>query len=79
MWKKKCNSFNLFKKKFIKKIVNIHIQDPKVSLDNFNFIIAPEHDGLTGNNVYQQKGPYIILQKMKLIIIQIILKNKLDK
>src|SRR6056300_1033517 len=44
------------KKNSSKKVVNIHIQDPKVSLDNFNFIIAPEHDGLAGNNVYQTKG-----------------------
>ena len=28
------------------KKTNIHIQDPKVSLDNFDFIVAPEHDGL---------------------------------
>ena len=26
--------------------MNIHIQDPKVSLNNFDFIVAPEHDGL---------------------------------
>ena len=44
------------KKNSKKNIVNIHIQDPKVSLDNFNFIIAPEHDGLVGKNVYQTKG-----------------------
>jgi len=44
------------KKNSKKNIVNIHIQDPKVSLDNFNFIIAPEHDGLIGENVYQTKG-----------------------
>ena len=44
------------KKNSKKNIVNIHIQDPKVSLDNFNFVIAPEHDGLVGENVYQTKG-----------------------
>ncbi|MEK9874853.1 MAG: mitochondrial fission ELM1 family protein [Pelagibacteraceae bacterium] len=44
------------KKNSKKNIVNIHIQDPKVSLDNFDFIIAPEHDGLVGKNVYQTKG-----------------------
>ena len=44
------------KKNSKKNIVNIHIQDPKVSLDNFDFIIAPEHDGLVGENVYQTKG-----------------------
>ena len=36
--------------------MNIHIQDPKVSLKNFDFIIAPEHDGLTGSNVLNSKG-----------------------
>ena len=44
------------KKKFKNKIMNIHIQDPKVSLNNFDFIIAPEHDGLTGSNVLNSKG-----------------------
>tara|TARA_Y100000590_G_C15636364_1_gene983144 strand:+ start:69 stop:1013 length:945 start_codon:yes stop_codon:yes gene_type:complete len=39
-----------------KKVYNIHIQDPKVSLDNFDFIISPEHDGLIGNNVINTKG-----------------------
>ena len=29
------------KKKFGNKIMNIHIQDPKVSLNNFDFVIAP--------------------------------------
>ena len=24
-----------------KKVINIHIQDPKVNLDNFNYVIAP--------------------------------------
>jgi hypothetical protein len=38
------------------KIFTIHIQDPKVSLDNFDAIVAPEHDGLDGNNVYSSKG-----------------------
>ena len=32
------------KKKFGNKIMNIHIQDPKVSLNNFDYIIAPEHE-----------------------------------
>ena len=44
------------KKKFKNKIMNIHIQDPKVSLNNFDFIIAPEHDGLKGSNVLNSKG-----------------------
>jgi len=38
------------------RIFNIHIQNPKIGLDNFDAIIAPEHDGLKGNNVYSSKG-----------------------
>jgi len=38
------------------KIFNIHIQNPKIGLDNFDAIIAPEHDELIGNNVYNSKG-----------------------
>ena len=44
------------KKKFKSKIINIHIQEPKVSLDNFDFIVVPEHDGLKGSNVLTSKG-----------------------
>jgi len=38
------------------KIFTIHIQDPKVSLKNFDAIVAPEHDNLIGDNVYSSKG-----------------------
>ena len=44
------------KKKFKSKIINIHIQEPKVSLDNFDFVVAPEHDGLKGSNILTSKG-----------------------
>ncbi len=44
------------KKKLKKKIINIHIQDPKVSLTNFDYVIVPEHDGLNGDNVITSKG-----------------------
>ena len=44
------------KKKFGKNILNIHIQDPKVKLSNFDFIVVPEHDGLKGKNVLTSKG-----------------------
>ena len=39
-----------------KKVFNIHIQDPKVDLNNFDFIVAPEHDAIQGNNVISTKG-----------------------
>ena len=44
------------KKKFKSKIINIHIQEPKVSLNNFDFVVVPEHDGLKGSNVFTSKG-----------------------
>jgi len=44
------------KKKLKNKILNIHIQEPKVSLKNFDFIVAPEHDALMGTNVLTSKG-----------------------
>ena len=44
------------KKKFKNKILNIHIQKPKVALKNFDYIISPEHDGLSGENVLTSKG-----------------------
>ena len=39
-----------------KKVFNIHIQDPKVDLNHFDFIVAPEHDAIEGQNVISTKG-----------------------
>ena len=39
-----------------KKVFNIHIQDPKVDLKHFDFIIAPEHDEVIGQNIISTKG-----------------------
>jgi len=46
----------LLKKRFKKDVFNIHIQDPKVNLNNFDSIICPEHDNLYGDNVIKTKG-----------------------
>ena len=54
------------KKKFRKKIMNIHIQDPKVSLDNFDFVVVPEHDGINGENVITSKGAIHYLRNEEL-------------
>ena len=51
------------KKNSSKKVINIHIQDPKVNLNNFSYVIAPEHDGLIGKNVYSTKGAIHYLTK----------------
>ena len=39
-----------------KKVFNIHIQDPKVNFSHFDFIVAPEHDSINGQNVISTKG-----------------------
>ncbi len=44
------------KKSSTKNIINIHIQNPKISFDKFNYIIAPEHDGISGKNIIPSKG-----------------------
>ena len=54
------------KKKFGKKIMNIHIQNPKVSLNNFDFVVIPEHDGINGKNVITSKGAIHYLRNEEL-------------
>ena len=67
------------KKKFKNKVMNIHIQDPKVSLNNFDYIIAPEHDGLIGKNVLVTKGAIHYITEDDLIKNQSYLKPKINK
>ena len=67
------------KQKFKNKIMNIHIQDPKVSLDNFDFIVAPEHDGLKGKNVLTTKGAIHYLRNSELNENENYLKPKINK
>ena len=54
------------KKKFKDKIVNIHIQDPKVSFKHFDLIISPEHDGIKGENVITTRGSIHYLTKKEI-------------
>ena len=67
------------KKKFKEKIINIHIQDPKVSLTNFDFVVAPEHDGLIGKNVISTKGAIHYLRENELDENTSYLKPKIKK
>ena len=59
--------------------MNIHIQDPKVSLENFDYIIAPEHDNLTGNNVLTSKGAIHYVRESELEENKDYLKSKINK
>ena len=67
------------KKKFKKKIMNIHIQDPKVSLDNFDFVVIPEHDGVNGKNVITTKGAIHYLRDEELAGNKDYLKSQIKK
>ena len=66
------------KNKFKNKIMNIHIQDPKVSLNNFDYIVAPEHDDLQGKNVLISKGSIHYLTNSELDKNENYLKSKID-
>jgi len=66
------------KKKFGKNILNIHIQDPKVRLSNFDFIVAPEHDSLRGENVLTSKGAIHYLTNDELDVNKNYLKSRIN-
>ena len=55
------------KKRYKNQVFNIHIQDPKVSLSNFDIVVCPEHDGLSGSNVVKTKGSihYLTLDEIR--------------
>jgi len=61
-----------------KKIINIHIQNPKVNFDNFNFVIAPEHDQLSGKNILSTKGAIHYLSKEEINMNTNYLKDRLQ-
>ena len=47
---------SLYFKKIYKNAITIHIQNPKINYKNFNYIIAPEHDGIVGENIISSIG-----------------------
>ena len=55
------------KQNSIKQIYNIHIQDPKINFKLFDFIIAPEHDEISGSNVISTKGAIHYLNKSEIV------------
>ena len=67
------------KQKYKNKIMNIHIQDPKVSLSNFDYVVAPEHDQLKGENVLTTKGAIHYLRNKELNENENYLKPKIIK
>ncbi len=47
---------SLYLKKKFTNIINIHIQNPKISSKYFSFIVAPKHDNFKGKNVINSVG-----------------------
>ncbi len=66
------------KKNYHKQIINIHIQNPKVSLKNFDYIVSPEHDDLIGPNVLSSKGAIHYLTLNDIQNEKYYLKDKID-
>ena len=54
------------KKKYKNDVFNIHVQDPKVSLKNFDLVLCPEHDDLKGDNVLNTRGAIHYLSKKEI-------------
>ncbi len=54
------------KKRLGNQIFNIHIQDPKVSFENFDLIVSPEHDNLKGENIINTTGAIHYLNKKEI-------------
>ena len=57
---------SLYLKKKFSNIVNIHIQDPKISPKKFSFIVAPNHDKLRGKNIINSIGALHYFNQQKL-------------
>tara|TARA_Y100000590_G_C15647424_1_gene987410 strand:- start:218 stop:1177 length:960 start_codon:yes stop_codon:yes gene_type:complete len=47
---------SIYLKKIYKDIINIHIQNPKTSFKYFDYIVAPNHDGIKGINIINSLG-----------------------
>ena len=57
---------SIFIKKKNKKIFTIHIQNPKVRFNNFDLIVAPEHDELKGENIIASKGAIHYITRLEI-------------
>ena len=69
----------VLKKNSNKKIVNIHIQNPKISIKNFDFLVIPDHDGVDGPNVFLSKGAIHYVTTDEITENADYLKNKIQK
>ena len=69
----------VLKKNSTKKVINIHIQNPKVSVKNFDFIVVPDHDSINGPNILVSKGAIHYLTTDEINKAKDYLLNKIEK
>ena len=69
----------VLKKNSAKKVINIHIQNPKVSVKNFDFIVVPDHDSIDGPNILVSKGAIHYLTIDEINQAKDYLLNKIEK
>ena len=69
----------VLKKNSTKKVINIHIQNPKVSVKNFDFIVVPDHDSINGPNILISKGAIHYLTTDEINKAKDYLLNKIEK
>ena len=61
-----------------RKIITIHIQNPKVNFSKFDYIIAPNHDKISGKNLIKSTGAIHQFTKENIKEVEK-LKNELSK
>jgi uncharacterized protein len=69
---------SIFLKRKNPKLFTIHIQNPKVSFKNFDAIVAPEHDRLVGDNVYNSKGAIHYITELEINKAKTYLNSKIS-
>lgn len=49
-------AYSLWVKKHFPDVLTVQVQDPKISSKNFDFVVAPKHDQVKGENVFETLG-----------------------
>ena len=66
---------SIYLKKKFGNIINIHIQNPKISFNYFDYIVAPQHDNISGSNVISSFGA---LHKFDQLTINTVIDKNFD-
>ena len=76
---KRTSGYSILAKKiFGKKIINIHVQNPKINPINFDILLVPEHDKVSGKNVFKFEGALSFFNEKDILKSYSLIKRKLD-